>query len=229
MDEDDGRPSFNSGARGPRKILLIDDHPLFVAGIAYILRDLLGDVDLLFAATAAEARLVTRRHTDLDCIFCDYKLPDSDGLALLREFRDAMLPVPIIMVSAFDEVSLIDKALTLGASGFVSKSADKFVFRQCLEQVENGNIFLLVESKKQLARYRRGVLHDKRRVAESLSPRQHDVLLLIAKGYANSEIGKALGIAESTVKSHVSTLLDLLDSDNRVHCIAEARRRQLVV
>lgn len=212
----------------PSKILLVDDHPLFVAGFAYILSDLLGDVELLQASTAATARVIEQANPDLDWVFCDYKLPDSNGLSLLRDFKKALLTAPVILVSAFEDIGMIDEALMLGASGFIPKSADKLIFQQCLQHIEQGLLFLLPETHQQLAQYRNHIPAEKRRVTSRLSRRQFDVLQLIAGGYSNLEIGQALGITESTVKSHVSSLLSLLDTDNRAHCVAEARRLQLI-
>lgn len=226
---DGALPRADTPASETTRILLVDDHPLFVAGVSYILNDLLGQVELLTASTAAEARAITLAHRDLDWLFCDYRLPDADGLALLADFKAAMLAVPVIMVSASEEIALVEQALSLGASGFIPKSADKQVFQQCLSTIERGEIFLPDTLWRQLIHYRSGALGEQQRMASSLSARQREVLQLVASGYSNLEVGKALGISESTVKAHVSALLSLLDADNRAHCVAEARRLKLVV
>src|SRR4051812_17370849 len=99
------------------KILLVDDHPVFLEGVAAILTELLGAAEIGRAPTAAVARTLAQAHPDLDWLLIYYQLPDANGIALLREFKRALLPVPVIMVSAFDDIALIDEALVLGASG----------------------------------------------------------------------------------------------------------------
>jgi DNA-binding NarL/FixJ family response regulator len=217
-----------SGMLVSKKILLVDDHPLFMEGIAAILADLWPGVELLRATSAAAARSIALAHPDLDLVLFDYQLPDGNGLALLRDFRAARLAVPAVMISAFDDIALIDAALELGACGFIPKSADRSTYRLCLQQIENGDVFLLPETRRQLDQHRGDARVEKTRIASCLSPRQHEVLLLVATGYSNREIGTALGISESTVKSHMTQLLELFDADNRAHCVAEARRLKLV-
>lgn len=210
------------------QVLIVDDHPLYLDGVTALLRDLFGPVNILQAATGRDALAIADARSDLDWIFLDYTLPDCTGLTLLRTLREKMITAPVVMVSGADQVALVTEALDLGASGFIAKTGARDDYRQCLAVIEAGGTYLPAGVAQAVAHYRATVQAERNRILKQISQRQNDVLLLIAAGYSNGEIATALGISEHTVKAHVSTLMQLLNADNRVHCIAEARELGLI-
>lgn len=210
------------------QVLIVDDHPLYLDGVTALLRDLFGQVNILQASTSRDALVIADSRADLDWIFLDQSLPDGTGLDLLRILQERRITAPVVMVSGADPVALVAEALDLGASGFIAKSGAREEYRQCLAVIEAGGTYLPFALAQDVAHYRATVQVERNRIRQQMSPRQNEVLLLIAAGYSNGEIATALGISEHTVKAHVSTLMQLLNADNRVHCIAEARQLGLI-
>lgn len=209
-------------------VLVIDDHPVYLDGFSLMLNDLFANVDLCLASNAKEAIEIASNRIDIDFIYMDYNLPDMDGITLLQALNDLFITAPIIMISGDNSINLIDQAITLGASGFVHKGCAKSVFQECLSTIEKGNVFLTPELNASLSNHRKTIVNDKNIILEKLSDRRMQVLLLISEGYANAEIAESLGISPSTVKTHVAALMEAFDADNRSHCVAEAKKYNII-
>lgn len=193
-----------------------------------MLRTIFDIVDIIEAGTGNTALAYTDTRTDLDWIFVDYSLPDINGLSLLKAFKEQLVSAPVIFMSASEQIAMIAAALEFGASGFISKSAARSEYQQCLTTITQGGIYLAKALEQQVLHYQATYATEKRRVINQISKRQTEVLMLIAAGYSNAEIGRSLGISTYTVKDHVSSIMQLLNTDNRVHCIAEARELGLL-
>lgn len=209
-------------------ILVIDDHPVFQDGIAVILETLLPNAIIFSALNAAEGIEQARNRADLDWVFVDYQLPDADGLNIIERLNALMIAAPIIMMSGVDDLEVISKAMKLGVSGFIHKSGGKQIFKDCLDTIEQGRVYLPSDTQVRLEHYRQTIGRQTDSIKKQLSSRRMDVLLLVAEGYSNQEIANSLSITEATVKSHVSALMSILDADSRYHCVAEARKLGLI-
>lgn len=209
-------------------ILIIDDHPIYLDGISLILQSILGNVDILQANNGHEAIEQVSGRIDIEWIFLDQQLPDSNGLTLLKKFNDLMISAPIVMMSGNDDIALVYEALEAGASGFIHKAFGRAAFENCLNTIRRGDLYLPPEWKGRLEHYRNTVVKARNSLLNQLSDRRREVLIMMAEGYTNAEMAAALGIAEATVKTHVSALLSIFDVDNRSHCIAEARKLGLI-
>ena len=211
------------------KILIIDDHPVVLDGITLSLDQVMNDAILITALNGADAREVVTNHKDIDWIFVDVNLPDTNGVELIKAFETMKVTANIIVLSSDDSPNIIDSALKQHASGFLSKSFNKNELQECFDTVEKGQIYLSKEHKQQLNIYRTSVLKEKQSIEENMSKRQFQTLQLLANGYSNQEIASSLNIVESTVKSHVHALMAIFDADNRTHCVSEARRLHIIV
>ena len=205
-------------------ILVVDDHPIFRDGVSAILRDIQPSATILVAGSGTEALAQVKQHRDIDWIFLDIKLPDLEASALLPMFDRLNLFASVVIVSSEDNPETIDAMLRAGANGFLSKTSDQSEFNKCMKQIEAGRFYIQASAVAGLQHFREVVLVERRCITDSLSSRQHEVLALLASGLSNSEIGASLSISESTVKSHVSCLLEALAADSRTHCVAQARR-----
>lgn len=212
----------------PTQILVIDDHPVYSDGIAYMLQSIFPDAVILQAHTGKEALKLAAERIDIDWIFVDYQLPDMNGHQVLSSLNDLMVAAPVVMMSGSDDIALVTEALERGASGFIPKAHGKVTFQECLSVVQAGQTYLPAELKARVDHYRRTVLDARATITGQLSGRRQEVLVLMSEGYTNSEMAKTLGIAEATIKTHVSALLSIFDVDNRSHCIAEARKLGLL-
>ncbi|MBA55417.1 MAG: hypothetical protein CMK89_13260 [Pseudomonadales bacterium] len=209
-------------------ILVIDDHPVFQDGIAVILETLLPNATIFSALNAAAGIEQARNRADLDWVFVDYQLPDADGLNIIERLNALMITAPIIMMSGVDDLEVISRAMKLGVSGFIHKSGGKQIFKDCLDTIEQGKVYLPSDTQVRLEHYRQTIGRQTDSIKKQLSNRRMDVLLLVAEGYSNQEIANSLAITEATVKSHVSALMSILDADSRYHCVAEARKLGLI-
>ncbi len=196
------------------RILSVDDHDLFRDGLRQILTSLGESIDLIEAATAAEARTLLSKHADeLALLLLDLHLPDEGGITFLRSLRADYPDVPIAVLSAEESPREMRQALDLDALGYIPKSSPRTVLASALRLVIEGGVYVPP-----------GVLREEPAPApdrfDQLTPRQRDVALLLAKGLTNKEIGSVLGIRAPTVKKHVEMILATLDVSNRTEAVA---------
>ncbi|MCK4676161.1 MAG: response regulator transcription factor [Gammaproteobacteria bacterium] len=211
------------------KILVVDDHPIFCDGMRDMLQDIYPDASILQAEDGAAALTLVKQNKNLDWVFLDMMLPDKTGTEMLHEFTSANLWAPVVVVSSEDNPEIIHAALNAGANAYISKSSKKSVFIECMQQVENGLQFLQPEIEFSLQHYRDVELVKRDYLHKEISKRQHEVLQLLAQGFSNAEIGNELSLSVSTIKSHLSALMDVLQADNRTHCVSKAREQGMLI
>lgn len=198
------------------RILVCDDHALFRDGLQLVLDQLEESVELVGVGDA-EALLAEVRATedDLDLVLLDIGLRGMHGFDALARLRRDHPSVPVVVVSASERPEDVRQALRGGAVGFIPKSTRGTVLLSALRLVLAGGVYVppLVLDAAPAAR------------PLELTPRQVDVLRLLARGLTNREISGVLGIAEGTVKSHVIRIYELLSVTNRTE--AAMRLREL--
>lgn len=209
-------------------ILIVDDHPLYRYGVAAMLQAHFVDAQILQAGSARDAIAIATTTDNIDWFLLDYFLPDCNGIGLLKQLRKLNDQARYVLTSGNDRVELVAEALEHGVHGFLSKAGAPTEVVDCLARIGAGQIYLTMDMQLQLRHYRTTVQESKKRISLMISKRQMEVLLLLSEGYSNSEIASALGISPHTVKDHVSNIMQLLEADNRVHCITEARQLGLL-
>ena len=190
------------------RLLLVDDHRIFLDGLSLALAPLCPDLHIHTAQNADEAEACLRQH-DFDLILLDLRLPDVPGLELLQRWQRQGRMTPVAILSASDSNLDAQAAMAAGALGFIPKSADGDDLRQAVTRV------LLGETLQA------PVSGDK----PPLTPRQQEILLLLADGLPNKAICRRLGVSEDTVKTHLKALFQELDVHNRTACVSAARQR----
>lgn len=194
------------------KLLLIDDHPLFSVGFAHALSQA-SSVEVLTAPTIKDGLDQAAAWPGLDIVLIDYRLGDTDGLAGLRCFGERFPMVARVLISGDEDPALALRARAAGASGFLGKSASIAALLAALQRVANGDV----------------VFDDAAvRIRAGATARQMEVLTLVAQGQPNKRIALELGIAERTVKLHVTALLETLGARNRTHLLVRAREQGLL-
>ena len=209
------------------KILLLDDHPLFRRGIIQALQDLSPSPEVVESDRAGTALSLLAESPDFDCLFLDLDLPDLDGLQFLSELRRSRIAVPVIILSANDQAAMVDRCLRAGAAGYLSKATAGGEIAAALAALEQGGHYVGRCLRRPLDQYRAGLSHGAA-IARTLTRRQRQVLRHVAEGLSNQEIAARIGITESTVKGHVSTLLVLFGAENRTQCARAAREEGLL-
>lgn len=202
------------------KIVVADDHPIVREGLVMIL-DLQDDFEVIGEAANGEEALAQVKNQQPDILFLDLGMPKMDGVQTIQALQNEGLTAKVIVFTAFDSDERILGAIRAGAKGYLLKGAAKEDIFNAVRVVYNGQSLLQPEIATKL------VQHMSNPIGQ-LSPRELEVLGILAKGTKNSEIAKALFISERTVKFHVSSILSKLGAQNRTDAVQIALKRGLI-
>jgi DNA-binding NarL/FixJ family response regulator len=210
------------------RVLLADDHTLVRAGLRRILED---EVDITVVAEAedgAEAVQCAQRH-EFDVAILDISMPKLTGLQAARRIRDYKPGARILMLSMHDNEEFLFESLRVGAAGYVLKSSAESDLVSAVRTAMRGEPFLYPKAvgalvRDYLGRVQRGELAP----GEDLSPRETEVVKLIAEGHTSREIADILTISVNTVERHRHNVLEKLNLRDRVALTLYAVRRGLV-
>jgi DNA-binding NarL/FixJ family response regulator len=208
---------------GAIRILVVDDHPVVREGLVAMLGTQ-PDFAVVGQAASGPAAVRDALAARPDVILLDLELPGFDGVEVIRRVREsapATPPIRIVVLSAFDRDEQIVGAIRAGAEGYLLKGAPREEVFRALRVVHAGGSLIepIVASK---------LFRQVRREPESLTPREAEVLALLAGGASNRRIAEALSLSERTVKFHVSSILAKLDAANRTQAAVLARERGLI-
>ncbi|UNO41657.1 response regulator transcription factor [Streptomyces sp. MST-110588] len=214
------------------RTLIVDDDSLVRLALADILQDADGITVTAEAADGAEAVELARSHR-IDVALMDIRMPRMDGIAATRSLRALADPPQVVVLTTFDLDQYVYDALSAGASGFLLKDTEPEEIIRAVRVVAEGQAMLHPAAARRLIdRYHhtapRQAPAARSRVGR-LTPRETEVLGLLAGGASNAEIAAGLRMRESTVKAHVSRILATLEVGNRVQAALCARDAGLVV
>jgi len=204
------------------KILVIDDHPLIQEALRHVLTELDAALDLVQAEDASDAHAALAAAPDTELIVLDLTLPRSDGFELLSELRRDWPGIPLLVLSATHDRVTVERALDLGAMGFIPKTANTRVLIDALRLVLSGGVFVPPDCPGIGSARPRAVA---RAQDLGLTLRQSDVLRLLVQGKPNKLICRDLSLSEGTVKVHVSAILRALNVHTRTQVVIELARR----
>ena len=205
-------------------ILVVDDHVLIRDALRDVLNELRPDAIVLQAPDCRQAMQLVAEYPDLELVLLDLGLPDADGFVMLNDLRDRYPSLPIVVLSALQDRNSVTRALDLGAVGFIPKSAQRAVMLSALQLVFAGGIYVppeILRREDSPAKMQRSTCDDRRLSLGDLglTERQMEVLALLLRGKGNKAIGRALDLAEPTVKNHVTAILKALRVTNRTEAI----------
>jgi DNA-binding NarL/FixJ family response regulator len=214
------------------RALVIDDHPLIQEAVSNVLRRLDPQADIDVAGDCERGLVLAGHGTEPDLVLLDLNLPGQSGIPALRLWRTRHPGVPVVVLSAATDQQTVIAAIGAGASGFIPKSSTNEVMLNALRLVLGGGRYLppeilshsSTEAISPRARYRSTLSME----TLGLSARQAEVLKLIAKGASNKVICRELGLAERTVKAHITAVFRALKVTSRTQAAIEATRLGLV-
>lgn len=199
---------------------IADDHGIFRSGLKLILRDLYPDCDIREAAQGDEVLKILEQSDDLELLLLDLRMPESSGVSLLQQCREQYPEVPCMVVSASEELAVMQSALQSGAIGYIPKSSSNAEIADAIQKVLSGDVYI----PPQLQSIKRG----DHTLNVNLTPRQLEVLGLLSEGMSNKQIGSELHIAPGTIKAHIAAIFRELESVNRTQAVRRARELHLL-
>lgn len=224
------------------KVLIADDHALIRQGMVHALKDN-SVAEIIIEANDKESVLAgLEQHADIDVVLLDLFMPGANDFDLLVKICNSYPDIPIIVVSAAEEPVYMRKSIDLGASGFIPKSSSMEIMLSAIQLVRSGGTYIpadMMQSRSNTDRRRTAqpaemnmqAVEDNEivvKAAEGLTKRQSQVLSHMAKGQANKEIARELGVSEHTVKIHVTAILRLFNASNRTEVVVKARNARVL-
>ena len=206
------------------KILVIDDHKLFISGLRFLLSDLQEDVTIFDVNRVEDIDALSERAFDL--VLLDMRLPGTSGLQALDYTLQRLSDSTVVALSSEEDALLIRRCIENGAAGFIPKSSSPEVLIHALRLILAGGVYLpalvLGDSASKVDEAGAAMTRAEasgRSLQSLLSARQKDALMLAVQGKSNKAIARDLGIAEGTVKLHLSAVFRTLGVSNRTEAV----------
>ncbi|HKE90123.1 MAG TPA: response regulator transcription factor [Gemmatimonadales bacterium] len=209
------------------RLVLADDHPIVLDGLETLFR-LEPDFEVAARCVSGEETVVAVRRHRPDVLVLDIHMPRKDGLAVLRDLQHDKLPTKVVLLAAVLEEEEVLEALRLGVRGMVLKELAPQMVVQCVRKVHAGEQWL---EKHAVSRVVDSLLRreaGEREAANVLTPREIEMVAMVARGLRNKEMSKRLAISEGTVKIHLHHIYRKLKVENRVELILYAQSKRLV-
>ncbi|MBB6118976.1 response regulator [Nocardiopsis algeriensis] len=219
------------------RVGLADDQRLFTAGLAMVV-DSQPDMSVAWQAGDGAEAVRLQRSDPVDVLLMDVQMPGTDGLSATRTLVSSGAGCRIVVLTTFDTDEYVVEGVEAGAAGFLLKNTPPEELLAAVRTVHSGDSVVSARSTRRLLQHVRPLLggsspsapldRDTRRAAESLTPREQEVLTAVALGYTNTEICERLVLSMPTVKTHIGHILAKTGSRDRVQAVLFAFRAGLV-
>lgn len=209
------------------RLVLADDHPIVLDGLETLFR-LEPDFEIAARCVNGDETVVAVRRHRPDVLVLDIHMPRKDGIAVLHELQPDKLPTKVVLLAAVLEEEEVLEALRLGVRGMVLKELAPQMVVQCVRKVHAGEQWL---EKHAVSRVVDSLLRreaGEREAANLLTPREIEMVGMVARGLRNKEMSQRLAISEGTVKIHLHHIYRKLKVENRVELILYAQSKRLV-
>lgn len=210
----------------PIRIVLADDHPVVRRGLTQFFADE-EEMDIIAECSDGESALAAVARHAPDILLVDLRMPGLGGMEVLRRLKDLARPVPTVLLAGNISDDEVMEAMRLGAKGVVLKEMAPSLLVQCIRKVAAGGVWL---EKEAVGRALEKMLQNEEalgKVREILTPREIEIVRMVASGLSNREAGEKLFISEGTVKTHLHTIYEKLGIKSRVHLANYAQEKGL--
>ncbi len=211
----------------PIRLLLVDDHPIVLDGLRRLFESQT-DLEVVGCRSDGDSALDTLRTTPVDVLVLDLRMPGKSGLEVLRVMADEEIACRTVLLTAALRDDDIVEAVRLGAAGVVLKESSPDALLECVRRVHAGEQWI---DRETLARAFGRVLHREaatREAGKTLTPREIEIVRMVAQGLRNRVVAERLSISEGTVKIHLHNIYEKLGVDGRLELVLFAQNRGLV-
>lgn len=208
------------------KILVVDDHQLFLEGMRHLLLVLGPEVEVDLVESVEKAIQKIDQGNIYQLLIMDIELPQVDGFSFLTSLNERKVLIPSVVISASSSINDIHRVMKLGALGFIHKNTSSEAMLAAVRKVLNGEIYLPDEIWPKMKLYPAALSNNQYEQSmhhEGIGERQVEVLKLVADGLSNKQISSVLNIAESTVKYHVGILFKHFEVASRTALIRKSQ------
>jgi DNA-binding NarL/FixJ family response regulator len=209
---------MSDALQSPIRLLIVDDHPVIRAGLTSMLATQ-PNLDVIETASNGEEALSVMNRTRIDVVLLDLRMPGMSGVETLGAMKKLESKARAIILTSFERDEDIYKAMQAGAQGYLLKDSSLKQMIEAIETVAQGKHYIRGEIASRLA---------ERLLRADLTPREIEILRMVAKGLTNKEIGIALTISNHTVKNHVNRIIEKLDVSDRTEAATSALQRGLI-
>jgi DNA-binding NarL/FixJ family response regulator len=205
------------------RLVIADDHRVVRDGIRYMLADAPG-IEIAGEASSGEELIELLETDPVDVVLLDVRMPGMNGFDVLERLQEGLSQVRVIMLSMHDAPGYVRRAIELGAAGYLLKSASRDEVIAAIDAVLEGGAYVQGELVQPLV----NELSGKPGLGSALSPRERQVLQLVADGFENKQIVTELGLSEGTVKTYLRGIFQRLDVSSRAEAVAVGLRRGII-
>ncbi|MGF1778570.1 response regulator [Vibrio nomapromontoriensis] len=195
-------------------IIIADDHPLFRNALFQSVHMAISGANLLEADSLSSLLSLLEKSEEPDLILLDLKMPGANGMSGLIQLRADHPDIPIVVISASEEASIVSQVKMHGAFGFIPKSSDMKVLIGALNQVLEGEPYFPIELMSEDSAY-----NDLAEKIATLTPQQYKVLGMLSDGLLNKQIAYDLNVSEATIKAHMTAIFRKLGVKNRTQAV----------
>jgi len=209
------------------RVLIADDHTLFRKGVRSML-EAEDDMQVVGEAATGHQALEQARALMPDVILMDIRMPDVDGIEAARTLHREMPHIGILFVTMYEDDEFVFRGLQAGGRGYILKDADPETMLRAIRAVAHGESLLGPTIAQKVLRQFAALPGKQAPLVDDLTPREQEVLTLIAQGHSNKEIARELCISEKTVKNHINNIFSKLHVYDRTQAVLYAIRKGLV-
>lgn len=210
------------------RVLVADDHKLFRQGLISLMKTRENLIEVVGEATTGQEAVQLVESLRPDIVLMDIYMPQLDGLQATRIIRERFPEVAVVILTSSESNEHLYEAVSLGASGFLLKSLDASELFHLLDGVKRGEA---VMTRAMAARLMKGIAsraNQSGNEADLLTEREIEVLKLVAQGFSNPQISKELNVTVNTIKSHIKSILEKLNVENRTQAATYALQHGLI-
>lgn len=218
------------------KILIADDHELFLRGLEFTLNENIKNINISTAQDYSEIFTYLDKNENFDLIITDLAMPGGNWLSSINQIHKLQPDTPIIIISAVFNKEILQQTLDIGVSGYIPKTATNNLMMSAINLVLAGGVYIpheLLYSNKHIKEEANDTIKSLESLTKihtettqkGLTDRQIEIVSCIAQGLSNKEIATKLNLTEGTVKVHITIILKILNVKNRTSAVIEATKR----